>query len=136
MPKMSARTVVNVILIIVSLCLPVAVNSGCKQKPVIFNFGDSNSDTGGFVAGLGLTFGPPNGRSFSHQPQSGRLCDGRLIIDFLCEFVCTISTLCQFICKYYICFTFSLINMPYSIGIVTFIQTTSFLELTELEPES
>ena len=30
-------------------------------------------------------FGPPYGRKYFHQ-SSGRLCDGRLIIDFLCKF--------------------------------------------------
>ncbi|XP_075642897.1 GDSL esterase/lipase At1g09390-like [Castanea sativa] len=71
-------------LVILCLCLPLLVHSQCNRKPVVFNFGDSNSDTGGFSIGLGLNFGPPNGRTFFHQP-SGRLCDGRLIIDFLCE---------------------------------------------------
>ena len=72
-------------LVILCLCLPLFVHSQCNRKPVVFNFGDSNSDTGGYSIGLGLNFGPPNGRTFFHQP-SGRLCDGRLIIDFLCKF--------------------------------------------------
>lgn len=59
-------------------------NSQCNRKPVVFNFGDSNSDTGGFSLGSGFTFGPPTGRAFFHRP-TGRLCDGRLMIDFLCE---------------------------------------------------
>ncbi|KAK2649751.1 hypothetical protein Ddye_017240 [Dipteronia dyeriana] len=71
-------------LVIVCLNFPSSVHSRCSKNPVIFNFGDSNSDTGGFTVGLGLSFGPPNGRTFFHQ-SSGRLCDGRLIIDFLCE---------------------------------------------------
>ncbi|GAA0172262.1 hypothetical protein LIER_26116 [Lithospermum erythrorhizon] len=58
--------------------------SECKKKAVIFNFGDSNSDTGGLCAGLGYTFGYPNSRTYFHEA-SGRLCDGRLIIDYLCE---------------------------------------------------
>ncbi|KAK3125540.1 hypothetical protein QOZ80_7BG0606270 [Eleusine coracana subsp. coracana] len=51
--------------------------------PAVFNFGDSNSDTGG----LSATFGaapPPNGRTFFGVP-SGRYCDGRLVIDFIAE---------------------------------------------------
>ncbi|KAK9751143.1 hypothetical protein RND81_02G245200 [Saponaria officinalis] len=51
--------------------------------PAIFNFGDSNSDTGSFSA----VFNPvlyPNGMTFFGHP-SGRSCDGRLIIDFLAE---------------------------------------------------
>ncbi|XP_020593938.1 GDSL esterase/lipase At3g26430-like [Phalaenopsis equestris] len=51
--------------------------------PAIINFGDSNSDTGGFSA----TFGPtpaPNGETFFRMP-AGRFSDGRLIIDFIAE---------------------------------------------------
>ncbi|PON88735.1 Lipase [Trema orientale] len=59
-------------------------SQSCRSKPVMFNFGDSNSDTGGFSVGFGITFGPPIGRIFLHHP-NGRLCDGRLMIDFLCE---------------------------------------------------
>ncbi|XXG59371.1 hypothetical protein AAC387_Pa04g1471 [Persea americana] len=51
--------------------------------PAIFNFGDSNSDTGGLVsAGIGEPLDLPNGATYFHKP-SGRFCDGRLIIDFL-----------------------------------------------------
>ncbi|KAI4341632.1 hypothetical protein MLD38_026330 [Melastoma candidum] len=56
----------------------------CDRKPVVFNFGDSNSDTGGYSAALGVRFGLPHGRRFPDGP-SGRLSDGRLMIDFLCE---------------------------------------------------
>lgn len=49
--------------------------------PAIFNFGDSNSDTGGFSAAFGQ-LPPPNGETFFHAP-SGRYSDGRLIIDFI-----------------------------------------------------
>nr|XP_011466196.1 PREDICTED: GDSL esterase/lipase At1g09390 isoform X2 [Fragaria vesca subsp. vesca] len=52
--------------------------------PVIFNFGDSNSDTGGLIAGLGYTINPPYGRTYFHR-STGRMSDGRLIIDFLCQ---------------------------------------------------
>ncbi|EOA36554.1 hypothetical protein CARUB_v10011694mg [Capsella rubella] len=61
-----------------------AVAEGCQSPPVIFNFGDSNSDTGGLTAGLGYYIGLPNGRSFFRR-STGRLSDGRLVIDFLCE---------------------------------------------------
>lgn len=57
----------------------------CKNPPIIFNFGDSNSDTGGLVSGLGFPINLPNGRSFFRR-STGRLSDGRLIIDFLCEY--------------------------------------------------
>lgn len=53
--------------------------------PAVFNFGDSNSDTGGLVAGLGEHLDPPNGLAYFKNP-SGRFCDGRLIVDFLSMF--------------------------------------------------
>ncbi|KAF3334521.1 GDSL esterase/lipase [Carex littledalei] len=59
-----------------------AVCSG--GSPIIFNFGDSNSDTGGIMAGMGYPIPLPEGRVHFHR-STGRLCDGRLIIDFLCE---------------------------------------------------
>lgn len=64
-------------------CLPLVASQRCKQ-PVIFNFGDSNSDTGGLAAANGFSFGYPYARAFFHQP-TGRLSDGRLILDFLCK---------------------------------------------------
>ncbi|XP_027352420.1 GDSL esterase/lipase At3g26430-like [Abrus precatorius] len=60
----------------------VDVSKQC-QFPAIFNFGDSNSDTGGLSAAFGQA-GPPHGESFFHHP-SGRYCDGRLIIDFIAK---------------------------------------------------
>ncbi|KAJ6338636.1 hypothetical protein OIU76_008160 [Salix suchowensis] len=63
---------------------PLLINCQCNRNPVIFIFGDSNSDTGAYYSGLGLMFGVPNGRTYFNQP-SGRLCDGRLLIDLLCE---------------------------------------------------
>ncbi|CAN0890174.1 GDSL esterase/lipase At1g54790, partial [Linum grandiflorum] len=52
--------------------------------PAVFNFGDSNSDTGGLSAGLASPMTPPYGQTYFHKP-SGRFSDGRLIIDFLME---------------------------------------------------
>ncbi|EPS57812.1 hypothetical protein M569_17003, partial [Genlisea aurea] len=49
----------------------------------IFNFGDSNSDTGGFWAAFPAAY-PPHGMTFFKTP-SGRASDGRLIIDFLAQ---------------------------------------------------
>ncbi|PWA34427.1 GDSL esterase/lipase [Artemisia annua] len=57
-------------------------SSSC-QFPAIYNFGDSNSDTGAVSA----AFGPlvaPHGMTYFHKP-SGRYSDGRLIIDFFAE---------------------------------------------------
>jgi hypothetical protein len=50
--------------------------------PAVFNFGDSNSDTGGRVAAGFEAIFPPYGSTFFGGP-AGRFCDGRLIIDFL-----------------------------------------------------
>ncbi|GAV84437.1 Lipase_GDSL domain-containing protein [Cephalotus follicularis] len=51
--------------------------------PAIYNFGDSNSDTGGISAAF-APIPPPYGQGFFHKP-AGRDCDGRLIIDFIAE---------------------------------------------------
>ncbi|KAL9246520.1 hypothetical protein vseg_020044 [Gypsophila vaccaria] len=51
--------------------------------PAIFNFGDSNSDTGGLTSIYGQAR-PPNGETYFGAP-AGRFCDGRLVIDFLAD---------------------------------------------------
>ncbi|KAL6657686.1 hypothetical protein ACP70R_005466 [Stipagrostis hirtigluma subsp. patula] len=51
--------------------------------PAVFNFGDSNSDTGGLSAAFGAA-PPPNGRTYFGMP-AGRYSDGRLVIDFIAE---------------------------------------------------
>ncbi|KAJ8762884.1 hypothetical protein K2173_023013 [Erythroxylum novogranatense] len=69
-----------VILASATLLSPTPASERC-DFPAIFNFGDSNSDTGGLAA----AFTPPNlpyGRTYFHMP-AGRFCDGRLIIDFV-----------------------------------------------------
>ncbi|KAG2588491.1 hypothetical protein PVAP13_5NG340100 [Panicum virgatum] len=70
------------------LAMPAAAGSGfrCRpgSRPVLFNFGDSNSDTGGMAAARGWHLTRPEGRAFFPRP-TGRFCDGRLTIDFLCE---------------------------------------------------
>lgn len=51
------------------------------EFPAIYNFGDSNSDTGGISA----AFEPipaPYGENYFRKP-AGRDCDGRLVIDFI-----------------------------------------------------
>jgi hypothetical protein len=57
-----------------------ATASSC-DFPAIFNFGDSNSDTGGLSAAFGQA-PSPNGETYFHHP-AGRYSDGRLIIDFI-----------------------------------------------------
>ncbi|XP_059630750.1 esterase-like [Cornus florida] len=59
---------------------PVFADDTC-DFPAIFNFGDSNSDTGGLQAAFNWTT-PPYGQTFFHMP-NGRYSDGRLIIDFI-----------------------------------------------------
>ncbi|XP_057437307.1 GDSL esterase/lipase At5g14450-like [Lotus japonicus] len=54
-----------------------------SQYPAIFNFGDSNSDTGAISAAFTIVH-PPNGQNFLGA-LSGRYSDGRLIIDFITE---------------------------------------------------
>ncbi|KAK1664631.1 hypothetical protein QYE76_052790 [Lolium multiflorum] len=56
----------------------------CTRRPVVFAFGDSNTDTGGAAAALGNYFPLPEGRAHFRR-STGRLCDGRLVIDYLCE---------------------------------------------------
>ncbi|KAJ8503920.1 hypothetical protein OPV22_004806 [Ensete ventricosum] len=72
----------------VSRCSPAALpgESTCGRRAVVFNLGDSNSDTGGFAVDLDVILGKPEGRVFFGHPLD-RVCDGRgrLIIDFLCE---------------------------------------------------
>ncbi|XP_048433762.1 GDSL esterase/lipase At5g14450-like isoform X1 [Pyrus x bretschneideri] len=51
--------------------------------PAIYNFGDSNSDTGGNSASF-YPMVSPCGETFFHRP-AGRGCDGRLIIDFIAK---------------------------------------------------
>ncbi|BBG95633.1 GDSL-like Lipase/Acylhydrolase superfamily protein, partial [Prunus dulcis] len=52
------------------------------EFPAIFNFGDSNSDTGAYASFLLVP--PPYGETYFHMPV-GRFSDGRLIIDFLAK---------------------------------------------------
>lgn len=67
------------------LCLLTVTTAAPVQRtctfPAIYNFGDSNSDTGGISA----AFEPiraPYGQGFFHKP-AGRDSDGRLTIDFI-----------------------------------------------------
>nr|AFK45540.1 unknown [Lotus japonicus] len=79
---MSSRVFIN-ILVIFTVALPCLVSlshSKCDFK-AIFNFGDSNSDTGGFFAAFPAESGP-FGMTYFNKP-TGRASDGRLIIDFL-----------------------------------------------------
>ncbi|KAK4743498.1 hypothetical protein SAY87_001499 [Trapa incisa] len=67
----------------------VLISTPCCSQPAkcafraIFNFGDSNSDTGGFYAAFPSQAGP-FGMTYFKRP-SGRASDGRLMIDFLAQ---------------------------------------------------
>lgn len=81
-------TCVLVLLVVALMGLPALVwgDGGGLQRcdfPAIYNFGDSNSDTGAISAALSEVH-IPNGETFFGHP-SGRFCDGRLIIDFIAE---------------------------------------------------
>ncbi|KAF9681625.1 hypothetical protein SADUNF_Sadunf05G0021300 [Salix dunnii] len=78
---MAAGNIALQILTLLSI-LSSTVNSIDFNYPAVFNFGDSNSDTGDLAAGLGFLLGPPYGRVYFKTP-TGRFCDGRLIVDFL-----------------------------------------------------
>ncbi|GJN05347.1 hypothetical protein PR202_ga22968 [Eleusine coracana subsp. coracana] len=90
----SGSGVVAAVLVMVTVLLAAAAvaqedpgeggSSACSRRPVVFAFGDSNTDTGGAAAGLGYYFPLPEGRAFFRR-STGRLCDGRLVIDYLCE---------------------------------------------------
>ncbi|CAN1132153.1 GDSL esterase/lipase At1g54790 [Linum perenne] len=63
--------------------LLVADGNAFARYPAVFNFGDSNSDTGGLAAGIGYPIERfPYGQTYFHRP-TGRFSDGRLIVDFL-----------------------------------------------------
>lgn len=63
--------------------------------PAVFNFGDSNSDTGDRVASGLEEIDDPYGETYFKKP-SGRFCDGRLIVDFLSkDFTVFLCFLCS-----------------------------------------
>lgn len=73
--------------VVAAVCALIVAMSGappghawCEFR-AIFNFGDSNSDTGGFWAAFPAQPGP-FGMTFFGRP-TGRASDGRLVIDFL-----------------------------------------------------
>ena len=69
-----------IILLYASTLNPMFALENCTF-PAIFNFGDSNSDTGGLAAAL-MTPTPSYGETSFHMP-AGRFSGGRLIIDFM-----------------------------------------------------
>ncbi|KDP23549.1 hypothetical protein JCGZ_23382 [Jatropha curcas] len=80
---MAARIyAVHLLALLFFIIPPLKAKSIDFNYPAVFNFGDSNSDTGDLVAGLGILLESPNGQFYFKTP-SGRFCDGRLIVDFL-----------------------------------------------------
>ncbi|MFS8011518.1 putative alpha-L-fucosidase [Helianthus anomalus] len=74
------------------ICIDLAMVEGEKLGSLprcswagIYNFGDSNSDTGGISAAF-IPVTSPYGMTFFKKPV-GRLCDGRLLLDFLVEYI-------------------------------------------------
>lgn len=77
---LSRRIVSSLMLVIILMFSGHKADSKCVFE-AIFNFGDSNSDTGGFWAAFPAQNGPW-GMTYFKKP-AGRASDGRLIIDFL-----------------------------------------------------
>lgn len=70
----------------VVVALVAALGCTCEGKceiEGIFNFGDSNTDTGGFFAAFPAER-PPFGMTYFKRP-AGRSSDGRVIVDFLAQ---------------------------------------------------
>lgn len=82
---MATKNTILPILTLFSIFLPLAISIDFNY-PAVFNFGDSNSDTGELTVGLGFFLDPPNGQHY-FKTSTGRFCDGRLIIDFLSNFL-------------------------------------------------
>ncbi|KAL4637164.1 hypothetical protein ACB092_03G060700 [Castanea dentata] len=80
---MATKNTTLPILTLFSMFLPLAISIDFNY-PAVFNFGDSNSDTGELTVGLGFFLDPPNGQHY-FKTSTGRFCDGRLIIDFLMD---------------------------------------------------
>ena len=70
------------LLIFVTLLLPISISTLPECNfPAVFNFGDSNSDTGALAAMYGQLPFPYGENYFNHS--AGRYSDGRLVIDFI-----------------------------------------------------
>uniref|UniRef100_A0A1J3HZD9 GDSL esterase/lipase n=1 Tax=Noccaea caerulescens TaxID=107243 RepID=A0A1J3HZD9_NOCCA len=81
------HTLLTLLLVAIHTLPPLAGSFPISPNfPAVFNFGDSNSDTGELTSGLGFRLRPPNGQTNVFKPpSSGRFCNGRLIVDFLME---------------------------------------------------
>lgn len=77
--------IISHILTLYFILNPIAYSTTDFNYPAVFNFGDSNSDTGELGAALGFLLDPPNGQNYFKE-SAGRFCDGRLIVDFLSKY--------------------------------------------------
>ncbi|KAK4593952.1 hypothetical protein RGQ29_017856 [Quercus rubra] len=83
LPKIFIIRCWQILVVMVTMfCCFRSSHSECDFE-AIFNFGDSNSDTGGFWAAFPAQSGP-FGMTYFNRP-TGRASDGRLIIDFLAQ---------------------------------------------------
>ncbi|XP_062097296.1 esterase-like isoform X1 [Humulus lupulus] len=84
---MNKKCVVSLCIALWCVTITIGPVFGSEEEcdfPAIFNFGDSNSDTGGLASAFPAFLNPPYGDTFFGEP-SGRFSDGRLIIDFIAE---------------------------------------------------
>ncbi|KAL8171700.1 hypothetical protein V2J09_023504 [Rumex salicifolius] len=78
---MATNLIFPILFLLLSVSIPRSVSLNLNY-PAVFNFGDSNSDTGDVIAGLGLSLSNPYGQAYFGN-QTSRFCNGRLIVDFL-----------------------------------------------------
>lgn len=64
------------------------VTAEAARIPAVFAFGDANVDTGNnnYIQTLLKSNFTPFGETYFHRP-TGRVCDGRIILDFLCTYL-------------------------------------------------
>ncbi|KAF3648289.1 GDSL esterase/lipase [Capsicum annuum] len=81
----SYNSMVNIWVILGTMLLFMVAKTECKKCAfkAIFNFGDSNTDTGGFWAAFPAQ-APPHGMTYFKKPV-GRATDGRVVVDFLAQ---------------------------------------------------
>ncbi|CAA2998092.1 GDSL esterase lipase At4g01130-like [Olea europaea subsp. europaea] len=78
----SPKLCLMICIVLMALLVPMSDAKKCPFE-AIFNFGDSNTDTGGFWAAFPAER-LPYGMTYFERP-SGRATDGRVIIDFLAQ---------------------------------------------------
>ncbi|KEH40532.1 GDSL-like lipase/acylhydrolase [Medicago truncatula] len=81
-------SLVSLIVLILCSTPPIFATKNC-DFPAIFNFGASNSDTGGLAAAF-QALPLPNGETFFNR-STGRFSDGRIILDFIGNIIIFLS---------------------------------------------